>query len=257
MGNKFRNKTKLTCDANKEIMLQINFRKIWHFANFLKKILCCQHDKCHYFLVIFRPNALKTWKHFISTQIVWTFSYNQFRWLMQISPSHWNKTEHIPKPANNGWKTRSLWSRKKHKQLLNAKMSIKNFIQRWNLSCKKRWKSLFCVLSTWWWWRWKPQKAKIPISNNDWCFCSMVAFVVELFSCFFHIQPNKRKLFFCVWRWAKQSREKSRKCSIFTIALDDGMYHLKVINLKISRERRQDLAEIKKEKFAYRSFEFK
>lgn len=70
----------------------------------------------------------------------------------------------------------------------------------------------------------------------------MVAFVVNsfiLFSVSSRGLANKRKLFSfsrIVW-WAARERKAGSVAHLHRP--DDGMYHLKVINLKISRERRQ------------------
>jgi hypothetical protein len=81
----------------------------------------------------------------------------------------------------------------------------------------------------------------------------------------FFVEPSRvveqKKNFFLsfffvnrVKRWRNRARRAERKAgSVAYFHRDDGMYHLKVINLKISRERRQERK--KRKKFAYRSFD--
>lgn len=105
----------------------------------------------------------------------------------------------------------------------------------------------------------KQPQSEISISNNDGCFCSsLVAFVVKLFTRLISnvLGPqksvdgetpgrNKRKW----WNGVKAGERKAG--SVAYLHRDDGMYHLKVINLKISRERRREARQEEK-KFAYR-----
>ena len=156
------------------------------------------------------------------------------------------------------FRCRKQWVKKKHalfenrhKQLLNAKMSIKTSSTEESPMSKAMKKSFLCVVDMMMM-KMKATKVKIPISNNDWCFCSMVAFVVKLFFYFMFLSSRvseQKKTLFLRELYDEQSRarEKSRKCSIFTSS-DDGMYHLKVINLKISRERRQENRRKRKKK---------
>lgn len=112
-----------------------------------------------------------------------------------------------------------------------------------NLPCQKQWKSLFCVLSTWWWWRWKLKKWKFqfPTMTDASARWSHLLWNFFYFMFLSSRVGEQKKTFFLreLYDGQSRAREKSRKCSIFT-SPDDGMYHLKVINLKISRERRQD-----------------
>lgn len=103
-----------------------------------------------------------------------------------------------------------------------------------------------------------PQNEVFSISSNEWCFCPLLAaFVVQKW--FAVIGPQNRnstdgtkEISFV--NCSKALRWFKRKAgSEAYLHRDDGMYHLKVINLKISRERlRGEQKERNKKKFAYR-----